>query len=47
MKKNISINELADKMVKMLFDAGYDADGAIRVIRMARKKYNELKKNKK
>lgn len=38
----IKTRELSDRIVKMLFDAGYDSEGAIRVIRMAREKYKIL-----
>ncbi len=46
MKKEPTEREkkLADKIIKILQDAGYDADGMLKVIRLAKAKYKEMKK---
>lgn len=44
MKPNEKELKLAEKMIKILRDAGFDADGMIKVLRLARKLFEEMKK---
>lgn len=45
MKADIHTEHVAQKMIKLLQDAGYTPDEMIKVIRMARRKHLEIKLN--
>jgi len=46
MKKQKTEQQVADKMINIMQDAGLSPDDMLRVIALAREKYNEMKKQK-